>query len=41
MIIANWKSNMVDIFQWNNDFYDVYILNVLDVVLLVNNILNS
>ena len=26
MIIANWKSNMVDIFQWNNDFYGVYIL---------------
>ena len=30
MIIANWKSNMVDIFQWSNDFYDVYILNVVD-----------
>ena len=27
MIIANWKSNIVDIGQWTEDFHDVYIVN--------------
>ena len=28
MIIANWKSNIVDINQWTHDFHDEYIVNV-------------
>ena len=27
MIIANWKSNIVDIGQWTEDFHDEYIVN--------------
>ena len=27
MIIANWKSNIVDINQWTHDFHDEYIVN--------------
>ena len=27
MIIANWKSNIVDIDQWTHDFHDEYIVN--------------
>ena len=27
MIIANWKSNIVDIGQWDQDFHDEYIVN--------------
>ena len=27
MIIANWKSNIVDINQWTHDFHDEYIFN--------------
>ena len=27
MIIANWKSNIVDIGQWDQDFHDGYIVN--------------
>ena len=27
MIIANWKSNIVDMNQWTRDFDDEYIVN--------------